>query len=282
MASMDGKVVLVTGATSGIGLEASVKIARLGADVVMVGRDAKKTEAAVGEVKARSGSTKVRSLLCDFSSQQQIRRLADEVKKLLPRLDVLVNNAGTVSDARRVTEDGIELTFAVDHLGYFLLTSLLLDLLQKSAPSRIVNVASVAHRQGTMDFADLGFAKGYQIMRAYARAKLANVLFTRELAKRLDGKGVTVNCLHPGAVATNIWSGAPWWAKPVLSVAKLFMVTPEKGGDRIVWLATSPDVEGRTGGYYERDALVRPSRLASDDAVASRLWEESRKLVKLA
>ena len=280
--SLDGKVVLVTGATSGIGLEASVKLARMGADLLMVGRDAKKTESAVAEVKARSGSAKVTALNCDFASQQQIRRLADEVKKIRPRLDVLVNNAGTVSDVRRVTEDGIELTFAVDHLGYFLLTSLLLDLLQKSAPARVVSVASVAHRQGTMDFADLGFASGYQIMRAYARAKLANVLFTRELAKRLDGKGVTVNCLHPGAVATNIWAKAPWWAKPALAIAKLFMIDSEKGGDRIVWLATSPDVEGKTGGYYERDALVRPSRLASDDAVATRLWDESRKLVKLA
>lgn len=280
--SLDGKVVLVTGATSGIGLEASVKLARMGADLLMVGRDAQKAEAALAEVKARSGSAKVTSLLCDFSSQQQIRRLADEVKKIRSRLDVLINNAGTVSDVRRVTEDGIELTFAVDHLGYFLLTSLLLDLLQKSAPARIVSVASIAHRSGTMDFADLGFSSGYQIMRAYARAKLANVLFTRELAKRLDGKGVTVNCLHPGAVATNIWSRAPWWAKPALAIAKMFMIDSEAGGDRIVWLATSPDVEGKTGGYYERDALVRPSKLASDDAVAARLWEESRKLVKLA
>jgi len=182
----------------------------------MVGRDARKTEAAVADVKARSGSSDVSHLLCDFSSQADIRRLAQEVLAQFDRLDVLINNAGGVNKDRRLTTDGIEATFAVNHLGYFLLTNLLTDLLVRSAPARVVTVASVGHRSGTLDFDDLGFERGYSIMRAYGRSKLANVLFASELARRLAGTGVTSNSLHPGAVATNIWSGAPLWAKPLI------------------------------------------------------------------
>src|SRR6185295_9334826 len=201
-----GKTVLVTGATSGIGLEASVALARQGARVIMVGRNQAKTEAARADVASRSGSKEVSYLLTDFASQASVRALADAVRSRADRLDVLVNNAGGVNKARTVTADGIETTFAVNHLGYFLLTNLLLDLVVKSAPARIVTVASVGHRRGTMDFDDLGFARGYSIMKAYARSKLANVLFAAELARRLAGTGVTSNSLHPGAVATNIWS----------------------------------------------------------------------------
>ena len=198
-ASMAGKTVLITGATSGIGLEACVVLARNGARVVMVGRNAIKTAKRVEEVRRRSGATAVESVLCDLSSQRQIRQLAERVAAGPDRLDVLVNNAGAVFAKRTLTEDGFEATFAVNHLGPFLLTNLLLPRLTASAPARVVNVASDAHYGGTMDFDDLGFERGYQIMRAYARSKLANVLFTRELAKRLDGRGVTVNCLHlPG------------------------------------------------------------------------------------
>ncbi len=281
MASLAGKTVLVTGANSGIGLEACVKLARMGAQVIMVARDPKKGEAALADVKTRSGSQAVTLLLCDFGSKEAIRALATEVLAKHPRLDVLVNNAGSVSDKRQVTTDGLEQTFAVNHLGYFQLTTLLLDRLVASAPSRIVNVASVGHRRGTMDFDNLQFEKGgYGIMKAYGRSKLGNVLFTRELARRLAGKGVTVNCLHPGAVATNIWARAPMLAKPILAIAKLFMVTPEEGGDRIVYLATDPAVEGQTGGYYEKNRLVEPSPLSHDATVAERLWQVSADLVR--
>jgi NAD(P)-dependent dehydrogenase (short-subunit alcohol dehydrogenase family) len=188
-----------------------------------------------------------------------------------------------VSPKRVLTKDGIESTFATNHLGYFLLTHLLLDLVVAAAPSRIVNVSSVAHKRGTMDLGDLGFEKGgYAIMKAYARSKLANVMFTRELAKRLQGKNVTVNCLHPGAVATGIWNKAPGWTQPVLRVlTRLFMLTPEQGGQTITFLASSPEVEGKTGLYFEKNKAVTPGGMGTDDALAAKLWDESAKLVKV-
>jgi NAD(P)-dependent dehydrogenase (short-subunit alcohol dehydrogenase family) len=280
---LHGRTVLITGASSGIGLEAAVSIAGMGARVVVVARDPARGETAVAEVARRSGSKEVSLLLCDFASQASVRKLADEFKAKHDRLDILINNAGGVSASRRLTADGIEQTFAVNHLGYFLLTNLLLDLLKKSAPSRIVNVASTGHYRGDIDFDDLGFAAGgYTTMKAYARSKLGNVLFTRELAARLAGTGVTVTSLHPGAVATNIWSSAPKWASPALAIAKLFMLSPAEGGARLVYLATNPEVEGKSGGYYERDAERAPSKVALDAGVAKRLWMESEKLTGLS
>ena len=278
-----GKTVLVTGATSGIGLEASVALARQGARVVMVGRNQAKTVAAVADVSARSGSKEVSSLLCDFSSQASVRALADAVRSRVDRLEVLVNNAGGVNKARTVTADGIETTFAVNHLGYFLLTNLLLDLVVKSAPARIVTGASVGHRRGTLDFEDLGFERGgYSIMRAYGRSKLANILFAAELARRLAGTGVTSNSLHPGSVDTNIWSGAPLWAKPIIQIVfRPFFISAEKGGERIVQLAASRDLEDVTGKYFENGEAVDPAPLARDASLATRLWDVSAQMVKL-
>ena len=289
MVDLTGKSVLVTGASSGIGLEACVQLARMGADLTMIARDRSKGEAArrVVETRARHGLSaadreRVQApelLLCDMASQSEIRALAAEYRRSHSRLDILINNAGSVSPTRELTADGIEKTFAVNHLGYFLLTNLLLDLIVKSAPARIVNTSSVGHYRGTMDFDDLNFDRErYQIMNAYGRSKLANVLFTRELAKRLAGTGVTVNCVHPGAVSTNIWSHAMWWARPILAIAKLFMITPETGGDRLAYLAVSPEVEGKTGGYYANHRLMEPSPLARDAALAARLWEVSAAL----
>lgn len=278
-----GKTILITGATSGIGLEASVDLARRGAKLVMVGRDPKRTDAARADVEARSGSKDVTTMLCDFESQAAIRALAKDFLSRHDRLDVLVNNAGLVNKERRLTADGIEATFAVNHLGYFLLTNLLLDRLVESAPARVVTVASVGHRRGTMDFEDLGYERGYFIMKAYARSKLGNVLFSNELARRLEGKGVTSNSLHPGGVATNIWSGAPGWAKPILAViVKPFLITPEKGAQTILQLATSPELDGVTGTYFEKLRAVDPAPLALDEALAKRLWDVSEKLVGLA
>lgn len=280
---MSGKVVLITGATSGIGMEAAAVLAQHGARVVIVGRNPRKTEAVCADIRLRAQSDAVEYLLCDFTSQEAIRSLASEYRKRHERLDVLVNNAGTVFSKRILTDGGIEATFAVNHLGYFLLTHLLLDLLVASAPARIVNVASVAHYRGTLDFQDLGYEHGYKILRAYARSKLCNVLFTRELARRLAGTNVTVNAVHPGTVATHIWDGAPTWVRPALALAKrLFMISPEQGAERIVYLVMSDTVAGETGQYFEKDQPRKPSRLARDNQVAERLWEESMRLTHLA
>ena len=280
---MTGKTVLITGANSGIGFEAAVRIAHLGADIVMVARNRQKAEAAIVAARERSGSGRFSLMLCDMSSMSDVRRLAAKVLATMPRLDVLVNNAGSVNNVRRITVDGLEQTFAANYLGHFLLTHLLLPLLRSSAPSRIVNVSSVGHRRGDLDFDNLQFEKGgYSVMKAYGRSKLAQILFTRELAHRLVGTGVTANSLHPGAVATRIWSHAPWFARPVVAAAQLFMLTPGQGGEGIVYLAASPEVEGETGGYYAKNKRVEPSALARDGAIAARLWEESVKLTQLA
>jgi NAD(P)-dependent dehydrogenase (short-subunit alcohol dehydrogenase family) len=277
-----GKRVLVTGATSGIGLEAARSLARQGAKVVLVGRDAAKTARCLEEVRASAPGAEVSSLLCDFSRQAEVRRLADEVLRRFDRLDVLVNNAGTVFKERTVTGDGIEATFAVNHLGYFLLTQLLLERIVQSAPARIVNVSSIGHRQGTMDFEDLNFERGYRLMKAYARSKLGNVLYTRLLAQKLAGAGVTVNCLHPGAVDTAIWSGAPAWTKPLIWViGKFAFISAEEGARRIVQLVASPELSGSTGQYFEDGKVVDPSPLARDEALARRLWQESERLTGL-
>jgi retinol dehydrogenase 14 len=282
MENLTGKTVLVTGATSGIGLEASIALAQMGARVVMVGRDPRKTAEKAGEVSSKSGSTLVDSLLCDLASQAQVRALAESFLAKYDRLDVLVNNAGTVYTKRTLTEDNLEATFAVNYLSAFLLTNLLLDRIIQSAPARIVNVASTGHYGGTLDFNDLGFERGYQIMRAYSRSKLAEVLFTRELARRLRDTGVTVNALHPGAVATNIWDGAPVFTRPFFALAKrIAMISPQAGGQTIVYLASSPEVEGKTGLYFDKNQPRAPSALAQDDALAARLWDESAKLVRL-
>jgi NAD(P)-dependent dehydrogenase (short-subunit alcohol dehydrogenase family) len=277
-----GKTILVSGATSGIGLEASVELARRGAHVALVGRDPVRVVAACQTVRARSGSREVSTFLCDFASQAAIRGLADAFRARHDRLHVLVNNAGGVNKARRQSVDGVELTFAVNHLGYFLLTNLLLDLLVRSAPARVVTVASIGHRRGTLDFDDLGFERGYSIMRAYTRSKLANVLFAAELARRLAGTGVTSNSLHPGSVATNIWSGAPTWAKPIIALLyRPFLVSAAKGAATIVQLAASPELEGVTGRYFEQGAPVEPAPLARDEALARRLWDVSAGLAGL-
>ncbi|MGN6722220.1 MAG: SDR family oxidoreductase [Marmoricola sp.] len=274
---MTQKTIVITGASDGIGLEAASQLASHGHHVVVVGRSKEKTARALERVRRDDPSAV--SYLVDMGSLADVRELAASLRSDLPSIDVLCNNAGTVFAKRVVTIDGFESTFAVNHLGPFLLTELLRDRI--ASDGRIVNTASVSHYQGSMNFDDLGFEHGYQIMRAYARSKLANVLYTRQLAKQLEGSGITANALHPGSVATNIWSGAPSFAKPILSLAKRFMVSPEDGGARITYLADSAEVVGLSGGYYEKDHIKAPSKLAQDDALAKRLYDESRRLVGL-
>jgi NAD(P)-dependent dehydrogenase (short-subunit alcohol dehydrogenase family) len=276
------KVVLVTGGTSGIGLECAVELAKKGAKVTIVGREQARADAAVAQILQRSGQS-VGTLLCDFSSLQSIREAAAKFRASHDALHVLVNNAGLVTDKRLVSKDGFEMTFAVNHLGYFLFTHELLDLLLRSAPARIVNTSSKGHFDGTLDFADLQYEKGWGILKAYSRSKLCNVLWSNELARRLEGRQVSVNALHPGVVATNIWGKAPWFAQPVLNLGKkLFMVTPAQGAKTLVLLASSPDVEGQTGLYWDDGKVYRPARLARDAALAKRLWEVSERLTGLA
>ncbi len=275
---------VITGGSDGIGLECASQVAAAdpGCRIVLVGRSPERTAAAVGRLTSEQPTCRVDSLLCDFADQHAVRRLADDLLKTCDRIDVLVNNAGTVFSRRTETADGIESTFAVNHLGGFLLTALLRDRLVESAPARVVFTSSEAHYSATMDLDDLGFEQGYSIMKAYGRSKLANVLTARSLAQQLEGTGVTVTSLHPGAIATNIWSGAPWFAQPVLAVLKRWkMETPKVGGSRLAYLATSPEVEGQTGGYYHRNRLREPSELARDDELAQRLYDESARLTGL-
>jgi retinol dehydrogenase-14 len=278
------KTYVITGGSDGIGLECASQLAAAepGCRIVLVGRDPGRTAAAVGRLRAESPSCRVDSLLCDLGDQAAVRRLATDLLDTCDRIDVLVNNAGSVFARRSVTGDGVESTFAVNHLAGFLLTHLLLDRIRESAPARIVFTSSEGHYSGTLDLDDLGFEKGYSIMRAYSRSKLANVLTARALARRLEGSGVTVTSLHPGAIATNIWSRAPWFARPVLAVLKRRMESPEVGGSRLAYLAASPEVDGETGGYYDRNRLREPSDLARDDSLGERLYDQSARLVGLA
>jgi len=282
--NLQGKTILVTGATAGIGRAASFALARMGAHMVLVGRDRQKAESTVAQIKAQTGNGQVEYLLADMSVQAEVRRLAEEVRSRYPRLDVLLNNAGGVFNPRQVTKDGLELTFALNHLGYFLLTNLLLDLLKASAPARIVNVSSEAHRLGggRINFDDLMGEKSYNPMTAYGQSKLANILFTYELARRLKGTGVTVNCLHPGGVATNFGQSAPgaWaWA---FKLFRPFMLTPEQGADTLVYLASAPEVEGVTGKYWVKRRPKRSNAESYDEGVAERLWKVSEQLTGLA
>ncbi len=284
MPDLSSRTILVTGASSGIGLAASRALAEMGAELVLVGRDPDRLAAAEAEVRAASRGGAVAALQCDFASLADVRALAAEVLRRWPRLHVLVNNAGGVNPVRGVTVDGFERTFAVNHLAPYLLTRLLLDRLRASAPARVVTVASAGHHRGDLDFDDLQMTKGYRLMRAYGRSKLANILFTRELARRLAGAAVTAACVHPGEVSTRIWSGAPGFVGALIAVARWFMLSPEKGARTIVRLASAPDaeVERLAGLYLEKGKPAKPSSLARDDAVGRRLWDESARLVGLA
>ncbi|MHB1844187.1 MAG: SDR family oxidoreductase [Deltaproteobacteria bacterium] len=279
MADMSGKTVLVTGATSGIGRVMARELAKAGARVGIVARDPARGEAARDELRRESGNEKVELFLCDFASQKSIRALARDVDARFDRLHVLVNNAGAVHSRRQTSADGLELTFAVNHLGYFLLTNLLLPKLRASAPSRIVSTASAAHLGQRLDFEDLQASNGYGSFRAYGRSKLANILFTRELARRLEGSQVTANCFHPGVVRSGFAKNSGALLAFGAKVGGLFMISPEKGAETGVWLATAPELDGVTGKYFAKRREARSSGAAKDDAAAKRLWDESEKLV---
>jgi NAD(P)-dependent dehydrogenase (short-subunit alcohol dehydrogenase family) len=275
---MTGKVCLVTGANTGIGKETALGLVKLGATVVIVCRDRERGETAQREIKQKSGNDRVELMICDFASQNSIRQFAKDFAQQHDRLDVLVNNAGVVLRARSMTEEGLESTFAINHLGYFLVTNLLLDLLKKSAPSRIVSVASTAHKYGKLDIDAWPTAKDYSAFGAYANSKLANVLFTYELSQQLDGTGVTANCLHPGGVGTNLFRGLP---KFLQALIQLVTISPESGAHTSIYLASSTDVEGVSGKYFARRRQQKSSEASHNEEAARRLWEISSELTGL-
>jgi NAD(P)-dependent dehydrogenase (short-subunit alcohol dehydrogenase family) len=274
---MAGKVVLITGATDGIGREAAARLAEMGAEVVVVGRDQKKAEETVNQVNAHSQQGKASYLLADLSSMADVRRLAKEFRSKYSRLDVMVNNAGSAFMKRTLTEDGFEKTFALNHLAYFLLTGLLLEMLKEHAASRIVNVSSGAHHSGEIDFDDLDMEEGYFVLRAYRRSKLANVLFTYALARRLEGSGVTANCLHPGLVKTGIFRKIRFVGPLVDLFISRRAISVEKGAETIVFLASSPDVQDISGKYFYKSEEADSSPLSHDIELQEKLWEVSTK-----
>ena len=274
---MRGKVCVVTGASSGIGRVTALGLAEQGATVVLVCRNEERGGPVLAEIERQGGSGTATLLTADLSSQRQVRAAAAAFRERFDRLDVLINNAGVaVRGTRLVTEDGLETTFAVNHIAPFLLTDLLLDRLRASAPARVITVSSAAHRNYALDLDDLQAERRYSGFSAYSRSKLANILFTHELSRRLEGTGVTANCLHPGVVATGIFRNAPRWLRIVL--ASPLVLTPEKGADTLLWLATAPEVAEVSGCYFVRRKPVRPSRAARDPASARRLWEASEAL----
>ncbi len=276
---LTGKIALVTGATAGIGLITAEALARMGATVVIVSRSEEKCRNVVAQIQANTGNTRVEYIAGDLSAMAQVRAVAAEFLRRYDRLHILVNNAGAFINDRQVSADGYEMTFALNHLNYFYLTQLLQDTLIASAPARIVNVSSDAHRGGKINFDDLMSEKSYSGFGVYSMTKLANVLFTNELAQRLEGSGVTANSLHPGFVATNFGKNNGGIVGLFMPVVQLFAINPEKGAETSIHLAASPDVEGVTGKYFTKKMPVQPAKAALDVAVQRRLWEVSETLI---
>jgi retinol dehydrogenase 12 len=277
---LEGKVFLVTGATEGIGKAAALEFARRGATLVLVGRSREKSERVVAEIKAASGSDRVELLLGDMSKIADARAVAEAFRAKHDKLDVLVNNAGAVFNEYRLSADDIEMTFALNHVGYFVLTTALLDIIQKTPGARIISTSSGAHQPGKIDLATIAKRNGKAGFGAYADSKLANVLFTRELARRV-GPSATANCFHPGFVRTgfgaNLGGASSWF---IATIASLFARKPEKGAETLVWLATSPDAASHNGEYFYDCKVARTTKLAKDEALAKGLWELSEKLAQ--
>jgi retinol dehydrogenase 12 len=276
---MNGKVCVVTGATSGIGKAAAAALARLGAQVVLVGRDRGRAEATAAQIGSVATQPPMVDI-ADLGAMDQVRALAERLAAL-DRIDVLINNAGLVLGERRGTPEGFEHVFAVNHLAPFLLTNLLLPRLTASAPARVITVTSDAHSAARLDLDDPNLEHGWDSWRSYANSKLANILFTRELARRLHGTGVTANCAHPGVVRTGFGREARPLLRLGVTLARPFLLSPEHGADTIVYLASSPAVADETGGYYVRRQRREPSAAARDDAAARKLWQISEELTGL-
>jgi NAD(P)-dependent dehydrogenase (short-subunit alcohol dehydrogenase family) len=275
---MKGKVVVITGATSGIGEIAAQRLATLGARMVLIARDADRGQKALSRLENKGNGAAHSIYYGDLSRISETKRVAAQIAAAEPRVDVLINNAGALFGARKVTPDNLEETFATNHMAYFVLTLGLRDSLFAASPARVVSTASAAHKGYTLDFDDLQSAKGYSAIAAYGRSKLCNILFTRDLARRWIDKGVSANCLHPGFVATRFGDGSGGFLSRVVRVAKTFAISPEKGAETIVYLASSPDVGALNGEYFYQCRPATPTAAARDEAAAKRLWTESAKI----
>jgi NAD(P)-dependent dehydrogenase (short-subunit alcohol dehydrogenase family) len=275
---MEGKTIVATGATSGIGEVAVTKLAALGARIVFIARDPRRAEATLAKLEAIAPGRGHRAHSADLSLVAETRRVGAEIAASEPRIDALVNNAGAIFSERRVTSEGLEMTFALNHMAYFVLTSALRERLVGSAPARIVSTASSAHSRAPLDFDDLQSARGYSGWSAYSRSKLCNILFTRELARRLQGTAVTANCLHPGVVASRFGEEAGGWTERLLRLVHVFSISSEQGADTIVYLVSSPEVAAVSGEYFAKRRIARAAAAARDDAAARRLWEKSEAL----
>ena len=279
---MKNKNVIITGGNAGIGLATSIAMSKQGANVYIVSRSKEKAEEALKEIIAASGNSNVKYFLANLSSQKSIRQLASEIKNEISVIDVLINNAGGTFSDFALSEDGLEMTIATNHFAYFLLTNLLLDLLKKSDHTRIINVASGSHYRGKIDFESFTKNKGYFIMKAYEQSKLANVLFTNELAERLSGTNVTVNSLHPGFVKTKIGNkNASWYSDLFWSLITLGAISVEDGAKTSVYLASSSEVKNVTGKYFDKCKEKKPSALALDKELGKDLWKKSEELCPL-
>lgn len=277
--TLKGKEIVITGATDGIGKVTARELAKMGANVTIVARNQAKGDSVVRELRTAAGHDGVTFVQGDMMSRKSVRAAAEALKGRLKRIDVLINNAGAFFQKRELSPDGIEQTFALNHMGYFLFTKYLEDLLKASAPARIVNVASGAHQGAKLNFADLQNATRYSGWNAYAQSKLANIYFTYELAKRLDGTNVTVNCLHPGFVASRFGDNNSGLMRTTLGIAKsLFAINEDKGAETSVYLASSPEVAGVSGKYFDKSKAVKSSPVSYDEAVAKKLWAESERL----
>lgn len=276
--SLQGKVCLVTGATSGIGKITALELARQGGTVVVVSRSTRKCRETVHTIQQQTGNEQVSYLAADLSSQKEIRKLAGDFQTNFHQLDVLVNNAGGLFWERKESVDGIEMTFALNHLNYFLLTNLLLDTLKASEPARIINVSSGAHRGQKLALDNLELKENYSPMKAYGRSKLANLYFTYELARRLTDSGVTANALHPGLVSTNFAREGKSWLRFIMPLVQVFAKSPQEGAETSIYLAASPQVDGISGKYFQDKEMVSSSAISYDQETAERLWEISAEM----
>jgi NAD(P)-dependent dehydrogenase (short-subunit alcohol dehydrogenase family) len=277
---MRGKTVVITGATSGIGAAAALDLARMGARIVFTARDAERGRATLAGLTRANPDVAHDLVLADLTTLAGMAAAADGVLAKARRIDVLANNAGAIFQSRELTSDGLEKTFAVNHMSYFVMTRRLRGALAPDA--RIVSTASVAHTAGRLDLDDLSLERGYSVFGAYGRSKLCNILFTRELARRLAATGITANCFHPGGVNTGFGDNMHGLAKAAFGLVKRFMLTPEQGADTLVWLASSAEAEGLSGGYYVKRKLTQPSLAARDDVLGARLWDVSERLAGAA